>query len=41
VQAVIGIVSRSAIVYLAQHVLLNAALGVAFLTSVVVRRPPV
>jgi hypothetical protein len=39
VQATIGLLSQSAIVYLAQPVLLAAALGFAFLVSVAVGRP--
>jgi hypothetical protein len=39
VQSVVGIVAHSALVYLAQPVLANAVWGIAFLMSVVVRRP--
>lgn len=39
VQAVIGLVSNSATVYLAQPVLINAAIGIAFLASAFTRRP--
>jgi intracellular septation protein A len=39
IQALIGLLSQSAVVYLAQPVLLNGALGVAFMASVVARRP--
>ena len=38
-QSIVGLVSNSAIVYLAQPVLLAAAWGVAFLVSVAVGRP--
>jgi intracellular septation protein A len=39
VQAVIGVVSDSTIVYLAQPVLINGAYGLAFIGSALVRRP--
>lgn len=39
IQAVIGLVSGSAAVYLAQPVLLSAALGIVFLVSAMIRRP--
>ena len=39
IQAVIGLLSRSATVYLAQPVLLNGALGLAFVGSVIAGRP--
>jgi intracellular septation protein A len=39
VQAAIGLLSRSEVVYLAQPVLLNGAFGLAFLVSAVVGRP--
>lgn len=39
VQAAIGLASGSAAVYLAQPVLLNGVLGLAFVISVIVRRP--
>lgn len=39
VQSVVGLVSHSAIVYLAQPVLANAAWGLAFLASAALRRP--
>ena len=39
IQAVIGLVSGSAAVYLAQPVLLSAALGIVFLVSAVIGRP--
>ena len=39
VQAIIGLVSGSTRVYLAQPVLLNGALGIAFLASAFTRRP--
>jgi dipeptide/tripeptide permease len=39
VQSVIGLVAHSAIAYLAQPVLFNAAWGLAFLGSAAVRRP--
>ena len=38
-QAVVGLMSHSAAVYLAQPVLLNAAFGVAFLVSAMIGRP--
>ncbi len=39
VQSVVGLAAHSAIVYLAQPVLVNAAWGVAFLVSAAIRRP--
>jgi intracellular septation protein A len=39
VQAVIGLAADSAVVYLAQPVLVNGAYGIAFLGSALVRRP--
>jgi intracellular septation protein A len=39
VQGTIGLLSNSAKVYLAQPVLLNAAFGLAFLVSALIRRP--
>jgi intracellular septation protein A len=39
VQAAIGLLSRSEVVYLAQPVLLNGAFGVAFLVSAMIGRP--
>jgi intracellular septation protein A len=39
VQAVVGLVARSAVVYLAQPVLLSAVFGLAFVGSVAARRP--
>ena len=39
VQAVIGLVSNSAIAYLAQPVLINGAYGAAFVASALARRP--
>jgi hypothetical protein len=39
IQALIGLLSQSAVVYLAQPVLLNGALGLAFVASVAARRP--
>jgi hypothetical protein len=39
IQAVVGLASQSATVYLAQPVVLNACWGVAYLGSVAVRRP--
>ena len=39
IQAVIGLVSRSATVYLAQPVLLNAAFGLAFVISTFIGKP--
>ena len=39
VQAVIGVVSDSTVVYLAQPVLINGAYGLAFIGSALVRRP--
>ena len=38
-QAVVGLVSQSAVVYLAQPVLANAVWGIAFLASAAIRRP--
>jgi hypothetical protein len=40
VQSLVGLISHSATVYLAQPVLANAVWGAAFLVSVAVRRPP-
>src|SRR5580765_1249927 len=39
VQAAIGLAAQSAVVYLAQPVLINAIFGFAFVVSVLVRRP--
>src|SRR5919197_1953723 len=38
-QAVVGLVSQSAVVYLAQPVVANAIWGIAFLASAAIRRP--
>ena len=38
-QAVVGLVSQSAVVYLAQPVVANAIWGIAFLVSAAIRRP--